>query len=685
MRKRRKVHRSGREQIMKIALCGNPNVGKTTLFNRLTRSDAPVGNWHGVTVDVRTKRIKGEDTALSDLPGTYSLTARTNEEAITRDSILYGDYDAVVCVAEVNNLRRNLYLLTQLLEAGKKTALVVNMMDEAKGKVDLELLSQRLGIPVLGASEKYRNPKAAVIEAAKKAASASIATVPYATDARVRSLSREIRAAAESAGLTPLFAALKLMERDEDVVKRVGTGVTFGCEGCDGNCSSDRDLPARLRYAFIDDILDGITERKVEHKLTDKIDRFIVGKAALAIFMCVMAAVFVITFEVGKPLSDRLTALTAAVAVPVRSFDIPEWLCSLLADGVISGVGAVLAFLPQVVLLFLMTAILQDSGYMSRVAYASDDFFKKFGLSGRAAFSLILGLGCSATAVLSTRGISDATARRRTAFVTPFCPCSARLAVFTAMTGYFGLSGFAVAALYVLGIVAALVTLKVMQVVKPAAEAEKLLMEMPPYRVPSPKRIWKLVYRNVASFIGRVGSVVLCVSVIIWILANFSVGYGFTGGGETSILYMISNFVAPIFIPLGFGSWRAVSALISGIAAKETVVSVIAALGGFDAVFGSVMAAVSFLIFTSLYVPCVATLGAIAKENGAKSAFLSVAVHTVVAYVASLIFYQSAVAYFADKKLYFTVLPCVVAFICILSAVVVAVGRRRSAAVGGKT
>ncbi|MCM1368186.1 MAG: ferrous iron transport protein B [Roseburia sp.] len=671
---------------MKIALCGNPNVGKTTLYNRMTRSDAPVGNWHGVTVDVRTKRMRAEGAELSDLPGAYSLTARTNEEAVTRDEVLYGDHDVIVCVAEVNNLRRNLYLLTQIMEAGKKTALVVNMMDEAKGKIDLDLLSSRLGIPVLGASDRYENPRSAVVSAAREAAEKPAAKVPYAADARVSALSLGICAESANVGLAPTFAALKIMEGDAHVAERIGVKSAAACVGCSG-CyagSADRDLPARLRYAFVDGILDGVIEKKAEHKRTERIDRVVLGRAALPLFLIVMAAVFVITFEVGRPLSDRLSALAAVAAAPVRTADIPEWFSSLLADGVISGVGAVLAFLPQVLLLFLLTAVLQDSGYMSRVAYASDGFFKKFGLSGRAAFSLILGLGCSATAVLSTRGISDPAARRRTAFVTPFCPCSARLAVFTAVTGYFGLSGIVVAALYVLGIAAALATLKVMQIVRPAAEEEKLLMEMPPYRVPSPKRIWSLVYRNVAAFIGRVGSIVLCVSVIVWVLANFSLSYGFTGGGETSILCTLSNLLAPIFVPLGFGSWRAVSALISGIAAKETVVSVIAALGGFDAVFGSVAAAVSFLIFTSLYVPCVATLGAIAQENGVKSALLSVAVHTVVAYAISFLFYRFALMYGADKRLFFTVLPCVAAAVCALAAVFVAVGhkRKRSAACG---
>lgn len=671
---------------MKLALCGNPNVGKTTLFNRLTRSDAPVGNWHGVTVDVRVKRVFGEkDVTLCDLPGAYSLTARTSEEIITRDNILFGEYDAIVYVAEVNNLRRNLYFLAQLLESGKKTVLVVNMMDEAKGRVDLQLLSKRLGIPVVGASEKRENPKTEILNAVRSAAAPS--TVPYASDGVVCGIARKYAATAQKHGFTPEFAALKILERDEYVSQAIGAdsecavredACAASCSDCARKTHVDRDTPARLRYVYVDSVLDGVIEKNNAYALTEKIDRVMLGKLALPIFFCIMAAVFAITFEVGKPLSDLLIGLAEKASNPIRSADIPKWAGSLLCDGIISGVGTVLAFLPQVVLLFLLTAFLQDSGYMSRVAFVTDDFFKKFGLSGRAAFSLILGLGCSATAVLSTRGISEKHARKRTAFVTPFIPCSARLAVFTAMTAYFGLPAKAVVLLYVLGFASALVVLKVMRVFDKSDDAEKLLMEMPPYRLPSVKRVLKVVWSNVASFIVRVGSIVLAVSVIVWALSNFSIVHGF-GGGETSLMCTLSGIVAPIFAPLGFGNWRAVTALLSGIAAKETVVSVIAALGGYDAVFGSTLGGVSFLIFTCLYVPCTATLAALAKENGIKSTLLSIVVHTVVAYVSALVFYQAAACYIADKRLFFTVLPCsLAAFVAVLAIVCAVAAKRRA-------
>lgn len=664
---------------MRIALCGNPNVGKTTVFNRLTRSDAPVGNWHGVTVDVRTKKVWGEkDVFLSDLPGTYSLTARTKEEAVTRDGILFGGYDVVIFVADVNNLRRNLYLFAQLAECAVKTVLVVNMMDEVRGKVELDILSKRLGVPVVGTSEKYANPKDEIMRAVKAARAPSRA--PYASAAELVGAVGRVRDSALKNGLQPLFAAMKLTERDGFIADKLGvaSGVCQAIGSCGGiNCadcgrvgfsSADIDAPARLRYAYIDGVLDGVLPKRGAKKITDKIDKVVLGKLALPIFFAVMAAVFVITYQLGKPLSDLLLRLTELCARPLdNAHSIPKWAVSLLQDGVIGGVGAVIAFLPQVTLLFILTALLQDSGYMSRVAFVTDGFFGRFGLSGRAAFSMILGLGCSATAVLSSRGIADRTARYRAAFVTPFCPCSARLAVFTAVTAYFGLNGIVVAAMYVIGFAAALAVLKIMQLFKKSARSEELLMEMPTYRLPCARRVFSVVWRNVAAFVVRVGTVVLCVNVIMWVLSSFSVASGF-GGGETSIMCTFASFIAPVFAPLGFGNWRAVAALISGVAAKETVVSVIASLGGMGEVFGSTAAAVSFLIFTCLYVPCAATLASLAKENGIKSAILSVAVHTVVAYTVSFIYYRSAMCYMHDKNIFYIAIA-VAAAVTVLTAI----------------
>lgn len=606
---------------MKIALLGNPNVGKTTLFNRLTHSDAPVGNWHGVTVDVTAKRLS-KDVLLVDLPGAYSLTARTNEERITVDNILSGDYDAIVYIAEANNLRRNLYMLMQISETDKPIVLVVNMMDEARGKIDLVLLSERLGMPVVGTSNKDKNPKQQLLAAVSAA-------------------------------------------RSKRPTKPVYLPVESACNGCRSECGEDRIACAR--YAYIDKLLGGVWERPSISARTKKIDKVILGKAALPIFLAVMAAVFVITFEAGKPLSDLLVSLIAKACAPVRNCAMPNWAISLLCDGVISGVGGVLAFLPQVVILFLLIAILQDSGYMSRVAFVTDDFFKKVGLSGRAAFSLVLGLGCSTTAVLSSRGIAGEDVRRRTAFATPFCPCSARLAVFTSISAYFGFSGLAVAAMYVLGFLSALAVLKIMCMAGSKSDDAAMIMEMPPYRLPQVKRVITLVWRDVVSFVVRVGSVVLGVSVIMWVLCNFSIGYGFVGGVENSIMQTFAGLLAPVFKPLGFGNWRAVAALLSGVAAKETLISVIATLGGMSVVFQTDAAAMSFMVFSCLYVPCVATLSALAKENGIGSAALSVLVHTFVAYTMSAAVYGSALGYASHRTL------CIAVWSGMAAAVAIAV------------
>lgn len=599
---------------VKIALCGNPNVGKTTLFNRITRSDAPVGNWHGVTVDVRTEKVRarigGSPTEfyISDLPGAYSLCSVSADEHVTRNAVTSADHDVIVYVAEVNNLRRNLYMLVQLLELGKTCVLAVNMLDEANGEVKLDLLSARLGIPVVGTAQTFKNPKDDILAAAMTALS--------------RAKTRKAKDGGAPAETCP-------------------------------DCLSRYDCNAVRRYEFIDRALAGVLPEPKAHPRTLRADKILLGKLAIPVFLLVMSAVFIVTFEAGRPLSDLLLRLNALIAAPVRSSDMPDYIISLICDGIISGVGSVLAFMPQVVILFLFTSILQDSGYMSRVAFATDGFFKRFGLNGRAAFSLILGLGCSVTAVLSSRGIADRSTRNRAAFIVPFCPCSARLAVFTAIAAYFELSGIAVAAVYVAAFAVALVVLKIMRVADKRPD-EQWLMEMPPYRVPNAKRIARSVLSSTGSFVARVGSVILCASVIMWTLCNFSMRYGFGGGADNSLMRTLADFLAPAFKPLGFGSWRAVAALISGIAAKETVISTIAALGGWNAVLGgSTASAVSFMLFTALYVPCIATVSAIAKELGLKYALLSVATHTLAAYAASLIVYQCSVLYAYDARAFF--------------------------------
>lgn len=635
---------------MKIALCGNPNVGKTTLFNRLTRSDAPVGNWHGVTVGVTAKRVSKTDT-LFDLPGSYSLTARTKEEEVTRDNILCGEYDCFLYVAEVNNLRRNLYMLMQLIEADKPVALVVNMMDEARGKVDLKLLEARLGIPVVGTSVKSKNPKLEILQAAERAVKHRPVPLAYLKTPQITALASKLTSASEKAGLNKEFCALKILERDGYIESKLGIKPDASCAAC-GACANI-DMPAQLRYEHIRNLLEGVCESNGKIlAVTNKIDRIVLGKLALPIFLAVMTAVFVITFEAGKPLSDALVGLVELLDPPIMRLSAPEWVKSLLSDGVVAGVGGVLAFLPQVVILYLLTALLQDSGYMSRVAFVTDDFFKKFGLSGRAAFSVVLGLGCSASAVLTSRGISGENARRRAALVTPFCPCSARLAVFVAISSYFSISGVFVAALYLLGFTAALVVLKLSALKTKATDGDSLIMEMPPYRLPGIKRVAGVVLRNTLSFVVRVGTTVFAVSVIMWALCNFSIGYGYTGGADVSVMNTFAGIIAPVFGPLGFGNWKATAALISGVAAKETVISVITSLGGMGDVFGSRIAAMSFSVFTCLYVPCVATLSALAKETGIKTAALSAAIHTAVAYISALVFYQAATCFVNDRRLF---------------------------------
>lgn len=627
---------------MKIALCGNPNVGKTTLFNRLTKSDAAVGNWHGVTVEAKSKRISSGDI-ITDLPGSYSLFARTREEEVTRDSLLYDDFDVVVCVCDVNNLRHNLYFLLQVLETGCKAVLAVNMMDEAPRGVDLALLRERLGIPVIGVSIKSKNIKSELIAAAALACAPEL---PYLARSDIARVVRLCNGKKESAR----YLAIKAIERDEFATNKISDVAAQAA------MRIDRDLPSKLRYEYIDtiikDVIGGVPKQKT---VTRKIDAVVLNKyAALPIFAVVMAIGFMLVFEAAKPCSAALSHLINLVAGTIRG---DGFFAHLMRDGVLGGVGAVVCFLPQVILLFVFTALLSDSGYMSRVAFVTDGFFKKLGLSGRSAFSVILGLGCSATAVMSARGIPKREAKR-IAFAVPLCPCSARLAVFTAIAAYFGLSGLAVAALYALGIAAAVCVLFVMRLFG-APDAAHMIMEMPLYRIPAPKRILKTVYRNAVQFLLRVGSIVLAVSVIVWILSSVSIENGFTANPEHSIMKTLAGMISPLFHPLGFGNWQATAALLAGFAAKETVVAVIGGFGGCGAVFGSSTAAVSFLIFVALYTPCSATIAVLKSECGGKSAAMVAVVHFAIAYAAAFLYYRSVLWFATDMRLFFTLWACV--------------------------
>lgn len=655
----------------KVALVGNPNVGKTSLFNRLTDSFEHVGNWQGVTVGSKSKsfRLDGDEIEVTDLPGLYSLTAYSPEESVTRDAVLEKTADLIVNVCEVNNLARNLYLTVQLLELGVPVLLAVNMIDELRKKgqrLETEKLSNALSVPVVAVSATERASAdvlaTAVLERLKAGGKVSprrghLAGLPAGR------FEAEIRSSALSAGLDPGWAAIKVMEGDEYVLGRLElSGRQAARLAAMGDFGA---ATASARYAFIDRIADEAivvdegAKRRHKFRLgaTDAIDRLVLNRRlALPIFLAVLCAIFYVTFGlVGGALSDIMDAgVKRLVYRPAMSSltaaGLPEWTVRLVCDGVIAGVLGVAKFLPQVVLLFFFLALLEDSGYLARVAFMTDGLFAKIGLSGRSVFTLIMGFGCSATAIPTSRGEYDEHTRKKTVLLTPFFSCSARLPVYTTVAGaYFaGRSFLVIFAMYLVGCAAAVFWAAAGErFARTKSGGRSFIMEMPRYRMPTPERVVQIVMHNAKAFLLRVGTVIFSFNVIVWILTNFSLTRGFTSGGEDSILATFSGMIAPVFAPLGFGNWRAVTALLSGLAAKEAVIASIESMGGVEVVFTgehASLAALSFLTFTALYVPCIAAVSAELREVGPKWTALGAVIRLTTAYAAALAVYAAGLA-----------------------------------------
>ena len=687
----------------KIALVGNPNVGKTSLYNRITHSLEHVGNWHGVTVGEVSKTIEyeGNTITLTDLPGLYSLTPYSPEEAISRDAIISGSHDLIVCVCEGCNLTRNLYLCVQLLEAGVKTLLVVNMMDELnrKGKsLDADKLASRLGIPVVPMSAKYGSDVGVFLRKTTEFVGCADKRVelPYLKNTIVKEIVGNVKPYAVKANMNPEWAAVKLIERDEFVCSKLSLpdmekiGLDLQNDG--------QSFMAKVRYDFIEFATDGIVidlknkKRVRKNKrqsvnrrdFTALIDKFVLNKyAALPIFLAIMCGIFYVTFG---PLGSFLSGLFdkffefcfyKPLVGKMLSDGVPEWVTGLVGDGIISGLGGVLKFLPQVALLFFFLAIMEDSGYVSRVAFMTDGLFGKIGLSGRAVFTMIMGFGCSATAVLTARGLDDETMRKKTVIITPFMSCSARLPVYTVIAGAYFSGGTmpVIALLYALGIFVAIVCAAVFEKHTKRLKSGRtsFIMEIPPYRIPTAERILQILAHNAKVFLIKVGTLVFALNVLVWFLTNFSFRNGYVGGGEGSMLASIAGAVAPVFEPLGFGNWRAVAALLGGFVAKEAVVSSIESLGGVNTVFygpNAALGAITFLVYTLLYVPCVATLSAEIKEVGIKWTAFGLVLQLATAYLTAFVVHTIGLAVIVYGS---TVVWTMIAAIFVISSVIMLV------------
>ncbi len=671
-----------------IGLVGNPNCGKTTLFNAMTGAKEYVGNWPGVTVEKKARHLSayGHNMTVVDLPGIYSLSTYSMEEVVSRNFVIDDHPDAIINIVDATNLERNLYLSVQLLELERPMVLALNMMDEVKKQgveIDCTKLALELGVPVVpicartgeGVDELLRQCTL-LLGAAHLEAHAGFALEPdHIYDAATLAVHHKLDAllgdAPERAGLPRHWATVKLMENDALVLeklrlppeKREGVGrILTAYAGQDALMDSETRV-ADSRYRYIERICaSSIRRRKVTGvSTTDRIDAILTNKyLGIPIFLLIMGVIFVLTFDtLGGFLSDGVDTLINGVFMPwvqslLTSAGAADWLISLLCDGVITGVGGVLTFLPQIALLFFFLAILEDSGYMSRTAFLMDRALKRFGLSGKSFIPMLMGFGCTVPAAMSARTMENETDRRMTILLLPFVSCSAKLPVYGMIaSAFFERSrGLVVLSLYVLGVVVGIITGVLFKKTIFKKSNATFLMELPPYRVPLLKNILLHVGERVGHFLQKAGTIILAMSVLLWFLMHFDTTFAMTSATETSILGKFGMLIAPIFRPLGFDNWQASVALLTGIIAKESVNSSLSLfLGATGAELTSALSTVftplsayAFLVFVLLYVPCIAAVATMQRElHSAKHTWFMIGYQLVTAYLVSFLIYSIGV------------------------------------------
>jgi ferrous iron transport protein B len=632
---------------MIFALAGNQNCGKTTLFNALTGSNQHVGNFPGVTVDQKSGEVRDhKDCTVVDLPGIYSLRTYTQEEIVTRDFILNQKPDGIINIVDATNIERNLYLTLQLLELRVPMVLALNMMDEVRangGTIDVQKLSEDLGIPVVpitaakgeGVSELMDR----AVETARNRTLPKIydfCTADSPVHRCVHAVVHLIEDHAERLGLPPRFCATKLIEGDKDMADRLVLDQNERelLEHCIVQMETENGLDrnaslADMRYTFIEQVTaDAVVKchESKEHKRSVAWDKVLTGKyTALPVFFGVMLLIFYLTFNViGQGLSDLLAAgidyVTAGVDAALTAYGINPVVHSLIIDGIFAGVGSVLSFLPIIVTLFFFLSILEDTGYMARVAFVMDKLLRKIGLSGRSIVPLLIGFGCSVPAIMATRTVSSDRDRKMTILLTPYMSCSAKIPIYGFFTAAFFTDHKALVmiSLYVLGIVVGILAALVMKNTAFRGKPVPFVMELPNYRLPSAKSVGLLLWEKAKDFLQRAFTVIFLATVVIWFLQSFDTRLNVVTDSADSLLALIGQWLAALFRPLGFGDWRCVTALISGFIAKESVVSTLEVLLGSAAITSlfTVRSAISFLVFTLLYTPCVAAVATIRRELG---------------------------------------------------------------------
>ena len=659
--------KAGREiakgQPLRFALAGNQNCGKTTLFNQLTGSNQHVGNFPGVTVDRKDGTIRGHaEATVTDLPGIYSLSPYSSEEIVTRDFLLNTHPDGIINIVDATNIERNLYLTMQLMELEIPMVLALNMMDEVRangGTIMVNELEELLGVPVVPISAAKNEGIDELVEHALHVARHR--EVPGridfcdATDGKDGAVHRCIHAVAhliedhaQHAGLPLRFSATKLVEGDqlieaalqldENETELLGHTIAE----LENETGLDREAAlADMRFTFIERLCDKTVVRpgeSREHKRSVAMDKVLTGKyTALPCFIGIMALVFWLTFGViGAALSDLLTlgidAVTNAADHALTAYGINPVVHSLVIDGIFAGVGSVLSFLPVIVTLFFFLSILEDTGYMARVAFVMDQLLRRVGLSGRSFVPMLIGFGCSVPAIMATRTLSSDRDRKMTILLTPFMSCSAKLPIYALFTtAFFPRQWRAVVmvGLYLTGIVCGILYALVLKLTRYKGEPVPFVMELPNYRFPSARSVGQLIWEKAKDFLQKAFTIIFVATVLIWFLQTFDTRLN-VAAPDTSLLALIGSWVAPIFKPLGFGDWRVSTALITGFTAKESVVSTLTVLLGGDTAALSTMftpfTAVVFLVFTLLYTPCVAAVAAAKRELGSAKAAAGVVV-----------------------------------------------------------
>ncbi len=663
---------------MIFALAGNQNCGKTTLFNALTGSNQHVGNFPGVTVDQKMGDIKGtKNCSVVDLPGIYSIRPYTQEEIVSRDFILDGKPDGIINIVDATNIERNLYLTLQLLELNLPMVVALNMMDEVRangGTVDVKKLSESLGVPVIPISAAKNEGVSELSDKMVYVAKNRILPkrIDFCSDGPVHrcihAVAHVIEDHARNISVPPRFCATKLIEGDDEYFadrleldKNERELIEHSIVEMEHDTGLDRNAAlADMRYTFIEK---SVTQSVVkcnesrEHKRSVKMDEVLTGKyTALPVFFGVMFLVFWLTFNViGSRLSDLLSlgidALTNLCDKGLTAYGINPVVHSLIIDGIFAGVGSVLSFLPIIVTLFFFLSILEDTGYMARVAFVMDKLLRKIGLSGRSFVPMLIGFGCSVPAIMSTRTLSSDRDRKMTILLTPYMSCSAKIPIYAVFTAAFFAKyrALVMIGLYVTGIVLGIIVALILKKTAFKGEPVPFVMELPNYRMPSPKSVFLLLWEKARDFLQRAFTVIFLATIIIWFLQSFDTRLNVVDDSADSLLAMVGKFIAPIFTPLGFGDWRAVTALISGFTAKEAVVSTLSVLMNTGtAELGTVLpsifnglSAVSFLVFTLLYTPCVAAVATIKKELGSRAKTVGVVfMQCAVAYLAAFIVYS---------------------------------------------